>query len=125
MTARIIEYLLGADLTAAYAVLVWIGVLLAVAWSILMKDDPANHMRPVWELRLRRAGVIIMVGGFLLTVLFGGEQRWAPWPPMLIIVFGFDFYLAAATLTSARRAKMRDKMLAMRGMAADGRRVLR
>lgn len=114
MTARIIETILGADLTAPYAVLVWIGVILALIWAILMADDPANAGLPEWDLRLRRTGVIIMLFGMLLTVLFGGNQAWAPWPTSLITAFGFDFYLASAILTARHRSKLRDTFVALR-----------
>lgn len=103
MTARMMAYLIDSDFTATYAVLVWIGVFLAVGWAILMREDPANRGLPEWDLRLRRSGIIIMVAGFLLTVLFAGDQGWAPWPTMLLTIFGFDFYMGAALITASRR----------------------
>ena len=107
MIGKSIDYLNEINFTDVYAVLVWAAVLLAVAWMILMKDDPANSGLPEWDLRLRRAGIFIMVAGFIVSVLFGGNQGWTPWPPMVLIVFGFDFYLAAAIFTGYRRAKLR------------------
>lgn len=121
MTARIVSLALDADLTAAYACIVWIGVMLSVVWTILMSDDPANAGLPKWDLRLRRIGVITMAFGFILSVLFGGDQGWAPWPTMLIIAFGFDFYMAAAIMTSHRRTEIRKMRERMAGIATDHR----
>lgn len=114
MTARVVGYLIDGDFTALYAVLVWIAVVLALVWTILMHDDPANAGLPEWDLRLRRTGVLLMVAGFILSVLFGGNQGWAPWPTMLLIVFGFDFYLASAIFTLSRRKRIRDRIEALR-----------
>jgi hypothetical protein len=44
-------------------------------------------------------------------VLFGGNQQWAPWPTMIVVVLGFDFYLASAILTQRHRVKIRDAIL--------------
>jgi peptidoglycan/LPS O-acetylase OafA/YrhL len=112
MTTRsVVEYLIDNDFTALYAVLVWAGVMLAVAWVIMMRDDPANSGLPEWDLRMRRAGIVTMVAGFILSVLFGGNQQWAPWPTMIVVVLGFDFYLASAILTQRHRVKIRDAIL--------------
>jgi hypothetical protein len=113
MIARALGFLLDYDWTAVHAVLVWAGVLLAVAWLSLMREDPANAGLPEWDLRLRRVGVVIVVAGFLIAVLFGGERLWTPWPPMVIVAFGFDFYLAATIFTVRRRARLRDRLAAM------------
>lgn len=101
-----IERILSADYTTPYQILVWIGVILAVIWTGKMRDDPANAALPEWDRTLRRAGVYIMAGGLLVTVLFGGDRAWAPWPPMLIIVFGFDFYFAASIGSLYLRERM-------------------
>lgn len=106
MIGRAVNFVIEWDWTAVYALMVWTGVLLALAWTILMPNDPANADLPEWDLRLRRTGVLVMVAGFLLTVLFGGDQGWKPWPPMLVIALGFDFYLAAAIFTAKRRARL-------------------
>lgn len=106
MIGRAINFIIEFDWTALYAVIVWIGVLLAVAWVILMEKDPANEHLPVWELRFRRFGIYVMVGGFLLSVLFAGNQGWTPWPPMLVIAFGFDAFLGAAILSTVHRTKL-------------------
>lgn len=114
---RFINGVIDADWTDIYAVQVWVGVLLAVAWMNMMRDDPANARLPEWDLRLRRAGVLTMVAGFLLSVLFGGSQRWTPWPPMVLISFGFDFYLASAIFTTRHRARIRDDLIEMAAAA--------
>lgn len=106
-TARIFDAFLERDFTELYAVLVWAAVMLAVTWSILLREDPANKGLPDWDLRLRTIGVAIIVFGLLLSVLFGGDRRWAPWPTMLVVAFGVDFYLAAAIFTGRRRHKLR------------------
>lgn len=107
MLGRAVDFVIEWDWTALYAVFVWAAVLLAVTWTISMKDDPANFGLPEWNLRLRRTGILLMVGGFLISVLFGGSQGWTPWPPMVLIVFGFDFYLATALLTGWQRTRLR------------------
>lgn len=106
MMARLFQFLNDTNWTDFYAVLVWASVLLAVSWVILLAEDPANNGLPEWDLRLRRFGVIVMVAGFLLSVLVGGDKAWTPWWPMVLIIFGFDFYLAAAIFTGRRRARM-------------------
>lgn len=105
MISRTLAYLMNGDFTATYAVLVWCGVFLAVGWVILMREDPANRGLPEWDLRLRRGGILFMVAGLLLTVLYGGDQGLAPWPTMLVTVFGFDFYMGAALITASRRRR--------------------
>lgn len=98
-------WILDSNWADTFTILVWIGVLLAVAWTIHMRVDPANDGLPEWDLRLRRFGVLTMVFGFLICVLFGHSQGWTPWPPMVLIALGFDFYLAAALVTKKRRSK--------------------
>ncbi len=71
----------------------------------LMNDDPTHKALPAWQRRSSRFGVGIMIGGFLVTVLFGGERAWAPWPPMVIIIIGFDLYIASAIWTSKHRIR--------------------
>lgn len=106
MIGKTVNFLIEQNYTDIYAVLVFACVLLAVAWSILMRDDPANTMLPQWDLRLRRIGVMITVAGFMISVLFGGRMGWVPWPPAVLIVLGFVFYLSAAIFTSQRRMRI-------------------
>lgn len=108
MTTNAIDYLVNLDMTVFYAVLVWIGAFLTVTWAILMRADPANGPDRVHhvDLRLHRWGILIMLAGFLASVLLGGRQAWAPWPTMLIVIFGFDFYIAVSIFTVVRRAKV-------------------
>ena len=125
MTTKVVDYFIENDFTAAYAVLVWIGVMLAVAWIKTMGDDPANKGLPEWDRRLRRVGIIIMLVGFLLSVLFGGDQKWAPWPTHIIIALGFDFYLAAALLTARHRAKIAEQVRERLGWSVDAANLTR
>lgn len=107
--SELFAYLNDTDFTVSYAVMVWAGVLLALAWAITMHTDPANANLPEWDQRFRRIGVIIMISGFIASVLFGGDKAWAPWPTMLIVIFGFDFYLAAAIFSIRQRLKIRER----------------
>lgn len=98
--------ILKTDLTVPYAVLVWAGMLLSVWWLIVMRNDPTNRGVPEWHLRIRRTGTILITIGFMLTVLFGGDLAWTPWPPMLLVALGFDVYLAGSILVASRRCKL-------------------
>lgn len=106
MTTGTIDYLLSQDTTAFYAVLVWVGAFETVAWAILMHADPANANIPARDLRLHRWGILIMLMGFLASVLLGGRQAWAPWPTMLLVAFGFDFYIGVSIYTIVRRVNV-------------------
>ena len=118
MIGGTMNWILSTNWSDPFTILVWIGVLLAVVWTIMMRDDPANDGLPEWDLRLRRAGILTMVFGLSISVLFGNSQGWTPWPPMILVVVGFDFYLAAALLTSKPRVRMADRL---RRLAQDER----
>lgn len=107
MIRSVVTGIIETNWTDLYAVLVWVSVLLSVCWMIQMREDPANTDLPEWDLRLRRAGIFMVVAGLIVSVLFGGSQGWTPWPPMVLIVFGFDFYLAAAIYSGYHRTQVR------------------
>lgn len=101
-----IEAILDQDYSQLYTILVWLGVLLVVAWVIVMHDDPANVDLAPWQPRLLRTGVIIMITGFLLSVLFGGDRKWIPWPTSVVVISGFDFFIGSAIYIVRRRTAL-------------------
>lgn len=95
-----------ADLTTLYIILVWAAEILCVMWMVVLAKDPANLHVTQWHLMLRRLGVLFIGVGLLCTVLFAGNQNWAPWPPTLIFVAGLDLYLLASILSAYKRMKV-------------------
>lgn len=65
-----------------------------------------------------------MMMGFLLSVLFGGDRKWVPWPTSVLVIAGFDFFLASAIYIVKRRTKLfalgEDKL---RGFGTKGRQL--
>jgi hypothetical protein len=53
----------------------------------------------------------------MISVLFGGQMKWVPWPPMILIVFGFVFYLSAAIFTGQRRTRIAKQFAELHGLS--------
>lgn len=106
MLDHLIKFVLGADLTTPYTILVWIAAILAVALMALTYEDPANRFASKIEQQLRRVGMLVLIGGLLSTVLFGGSQGWTPWPPMILVVLGLDLHLAGVIMSVRCRVKI-------------------
>lgn len=99
-------YLLSIDLTDIYAILVWAGALLGVAWMMMMSKDPANEHIAPWHIHARKLGLVMLIGGFMTAALFGDSQKWVPWPPVVLAALGLDVYLAAAVHATRQRIKI-------------------
>src|SRR4051812_32010934 len=93
------------DFSDIYASLVWIAAALGVGWTGTIWTDPANLHCAKWTLHMRRLGMLVSVAGLLVSVLFGGSMGWVPWPPMVIVVAGLNFYLAGSILCAQARIK--------------------
>lgn len=94
------------DLSTPFAVLVWVSVLLTVAWIATIERDPANKDIPHWKLLGRRLGLIVTEFGLLSSVLFGEDLKWTVWPPMFLVVVGLVLYLSASLSAAYQRIRV-------------------
>lgn len=94
------------DLPTIYLLLSIAGCLLAVYWSFTLSHDPSSRFVAWPVLFARRACLLSMGFGMLMSVSYAWDRGWEPWPPYIFIIGSLDLYLLVSIITAHIRNKI-------------------